>query len=100
MSVVAAVVLSVTGTMASGEKPWIPEKGFVPDSATAIRIAVAVWIPLYGEKLIAGEKPYRATLRGDTWTVTGSIPDGFEGGAAIAELSKRDGRILRVIHEQ
>jgi hypothetical protein len=98
---VTTIALSITAASLAAEKrPWIPDKGFVPDSATAIRIAEAVWIPIYGEKLVAGEKPYRATLRGDTWTVTGSLPEGFEGGTAIAEISKRDGRILRVIHEQ
>src|ERR1043166_8217020 len=28
---------------------YVPPHGFVPDSATAVRIAVAVWIPIYGE---------------------------------------------------
>src|SRR6266699_3847220 len=34
-----------------GQQPapqgYVPPKGFVPDSATAVRIAVAVWIPIY-----------------------------------------------------
>ena len=39
-----------------------PKDGFVPDAKTAIKIAVAVWEPIYGEKEIAREKPYRARL--------------------------------------
>jgi hypothetical protein len=76
------------------------------DSQTAIRIAEAVWIPIYGEKMIADEKPFHATLNGDGWTVegsfpgTGSHPGKVGGGTAIAQISKRDGRILKVIHEQ
>jgi len=98
---VTTIALSITAaSVAADKQPWIPAKGFVPDSATAIRIAEAVWIPIYGEKLIASEKPYRATLRGDTWIVTGSLPAGVTGGTAIAEIAKRDGRIRRVIHEQ
>lgn len=83
-----------------GKKPWIPEQGFVPDASTAIRIAEAVWIPIYGEKQISTEKPFKAVLRNDMWFVTGTLPPGFEGGTAEAEISKRDGRILRLIHGQ
>jgi hypothetical protein len=41
-----------------------------------------------------------ATLRGGVWTVTGSPPRRMPGGAAIAEIFKQDGRILRVSHSK
>src|SRR6185312_12438317 len=77
---------------------FVPPNGFVPDSLTAVRVAVALWTPIYGEKQIASEKPYHAELHGDVWTVTGQLPAGDVGGVAIAEISKRDARILRVSH--
>jgi hypothetical protein len=99
--VLAAVVLLFAGVAVGGEKnAWIPKDGFVPDSETAVRIAEAVWIPIYGEKRIAKEKPFKAQLRGETWFVKGTLPPGAVGGTAIAEISKLDGRILRVVHEQ
>jgi hypothetical protein len=99
--VFSAAILTVTMSFAAPEKkPWIPEKGFVPDSQTAIRIAEAVCAPIYGEKQIATEKPFRAVLRDDTWVVSGTLPPGLDGGTAVAEISKRDGRILRVSHGQ
>jgi len=76
-----------------------PKDGYVPDAKTAIKIAVAVWEPIYGEKQIAGEKPYHAQL--DTngiWTVAGSLPEQTSGGVAVIEIAKDDGRILRVSH--
>jgi hypothetical protein len=73
-------------------------EGYVPDEATAIKIAVAVWEPIYGANHIAGEKPYHAALHDGVWTVTGSLPKQMLGGVAIAEISKQDGRILRVSH--
>ncbi len=76
-----------------------PKDGYVPDAKTAIKIAVAVWEPIYGEKRIAGEKPYHAQL--DTngiWTVVGSMPERTPGGVAVIEVAKDDGRILRVSH--
>ena len=79
---------------------YIPANGFVPDEATAGRIAEAVWTPIWGEEHIRAEKPFVATLNGDVWTVRGTLKAGFPGGVAEAEISKRDGRILRVAHGQ
>lgn len=75
-----------------------PKNGYVPDEQTAISIAVAVWIPIYGKEQIEGEKPYKATLKNGVWTATGTLPEGFDGGTAVAEISQDSGRILRVIH--
>jgi hypothetical protein len=74
--------------------------GYVPDEQTAIAIAVAVWTPIYGKDKIEGEKPYKAQLKNGVWTVTGSLPEGFDGGVAEADIAKDDGCILRVIHGQ
>jgi NTF2 fold immunity protein of polymorphic toxin system component len=57
----------------------------VPDAATAIKIAVAVWKRIYSETEIAREKPYRAYLRDDVWIVTGSLPENFVGGVAYVK---------------
>lgn len=73
-----------------------PPRGLVSDARTDI--AVAVWTPIYGEKTIAFEKPYVATLEHGQWTVRGSLPEGWLGGVAIAVISKSDGRVLRVSH--
>jgi hypothetical protein len=78
-----------------------PKDGFVPDAKTAIKIAVAVWEPIYGEAAIAKEKPYRAKLLTNTvWKVEGSLPAGIDvmGGVATAFISKSDGKILDVYH--
>jgi hypothetical protein len=75
-----------------------PKEGYVPDANTAIKIAVAVWEPIYGAKKIADEKPYQARLTDGTWIVEGSLPKGWLGGVALAEIAKDDARILRVTH--
>jgi hypothetical protein len=75
-----------------------PKEGYVPNAETAIKIAVAVWEPIYGAETIAAEKPYVAVLNKDVWIVQGSLPEGYVGGVAIAEIAKDDGRILRVSH--
>ena len=75
-----------------------PASGYVPDEETAIKIAVTVWLPIYGKKQIEKEKPYKATLKDGTWYVNGSLPKGWVGGVLEAEISKDDGRIIRVSH--
>jgi len=82
------------------EHNFKPKNGFVPDEKTAIAIAVAVWSPIYGEEKIQNEKPFKATLKNDVWRVEGTLPNGYIGGVAVAEISKDDARILRVSHGQ
>jgi len=93
-SVIAAVVDSSTP----------PKDGYVPDAGTAVKIAVVVWTRVYGEREIAAEKPYRATLKDGVWTVQGSLPENghgapqFVGGVAYAEIAQKDGCILAIGH--
>lgn len=81
-----------------GRHRFEPAAGVVPDEATAVKIAVAVWEPIYGAKNIARQKPYRAKLIDGVWTVEGTLPKKRVGGVALVEISKSDGRILRITH--
>jgi len=58
-----------------------PSNGFVPDNATAVKVAEAVLIPVYGAKQIESERPFTATLKKGVWTVAGTLrcPDGKGG---------------------
>jgi NTF2 fold immunity protein of polymorphic toxin system component len=97
-AIVVAAVSAAHGAL-SATQSVVPKNGFVPDAASASRIAEAVWIPIYGEEMISSEKPFKVSLHADVWTVTGKdLPDGRLGGVAEADISKRDGRILRVVH--
>jgi hypothetical protein len=102
ISVLGLATLAVTVVCSVGKPKdsYKPKEGYVPNSQTAIKIAVAVWEPIYGEKMIAGEKPYHALLdSNNVWHVYGSLPDDYAlGGTAEAEIAKDDGRILSVIH--
>lgn len=74
-------------------------KALVPDAATAVRIAEAVWLPLYG-KGIYDKRPFVAKLQGDVWVVTGTLPKEALGGVPEAHIAKRDARVLKVAHGQ
>jgi hypothetical protein len=83
------------------EHNYKPPQGYVPDAATAIKIAVAVWEPIYGQEQISQQKPYTAILVKGVWKVEGTLPKQYTvGGVAVAEIAKDDGRVLRVSHGQ
>lgn len=81
---------------------YTPPGGFVPDARTAVRIAEAVLMPIYGKRVIAGERPFRATFANGVWTVLGTLQcakgESCIGGVAVVEISRSDARILRVSH--
>jgi hypothetical protein len=97
-------VLIAIGT-AYAQTPQIPsfrpKEGFIPNAETAVRVGEAVLIPVYGEKQIHDERPFKATLNGDVWTVEGTVPcpsASCEGGAAVVKISKTSGQILFMMH--
>ena len=98
LTVALALLVWRSGAPIQQPHSYLPRQGFVPDSLTAVRIAVAVLGPIYGDSQIQGEAPFRAVLHGGVWTVAGTLPPGMVGGVAIAELAKSDARVLRVAH--
>src|SRR5258708_2089637 len=93
------LLLSVAVVGAAEPKhTYMPPAGYVPDASTAIKIAVAVWEPIYGRDHIAKKKPFHATLKNGTWTIYGSLPKNSAGGVPEAEIARKDGKILRVSH--
>ena len=83
--------------ISNGLAGYVPSNGFVPNKLTAIRIAVAVWLPIHGNNIYK-EKPFVAEINDDIWTVTGSLPKGSVGGVSEIRIQKKDGKILSVIH--
>jgi hypothetical protein len=73
-----------------------PEAGCVPDPETAMRIAEAVWIPLYGEELVKRQRPLQADITASVWTVRGSPSPERGAQILIAAISRIDGRIFKV----
>jgi NTF2 fold immunity protein of polymorphic toxin system component len=101
----AAFLLTATVATAfpqTGNEPSVrPRDGFVPNAETAVRIAEAVLIPVYGEKQIMSERPFTAKLSGDIWTVGGTLNCGApqcKGGTAVVKISKTSGQILFMMH--
>ncbi|MNT94770.1 hypothetical protein D3C72_2365260 [compost metagenome] len=73
----------------------------VPNKETAIKIAEAIWLPIYGKK-IYNEKPFTTELTSSgIWIVKGTLKDldiGAKGGVAYIEIQKSDCKILKIYH--
>jgi len=95
------IAFLITGnTLAKNNRHnYIPKEGYVLDEKTAIKIAEAVWLPIYGKRIYE-KKPFIARLYGEIWMVHGSLPLQTLGGVPIAEISKKTGEILRVSHDK
>ena len=76
----------------------------MPDAKTAIAIAQAVLVPIYGADTIRREQPFSAKLVAGVWVVTGTEDCGdpsvhrCPGGVAEAHIAKKDGRIIAAFH--
>jgi hypothetical protein len=104
LCLVVAPSFHARDTGCESQRSVCPERGFVPDETTAIRVAEAVLIPIYGEGHIKSERPFTARLEGSRWIVRGTLPkpkapnEIVMGGTAMAEIDKVDGRVIAIYH--
>ena len=79
----------------ASNKGYVPNEGFVPNEETAIKIAEAIWMPIYGEN-INDNKPFVAEYneKENCWEVHGTLPANMRGGVPEIKISKIDGKIL------
>ena len=72
---------------AAQAQSYRPKNGFVPNPATAIKIAEAVLIPVYGKEKIESDRPFKAKLEGGAWTIwRKSIPSLRDHGTVRGHL--------------
>jgi hypothetical protein len=103
--IVAILILGIQCTskedaeyLKSSSEFYMPDDGFVPDDVTAIKIAEAIWLPIYGQKIYT-KMPFIATLKNDSiWVVEGTKLNFGKGGVPYIEIQKNDCRILFVTH--
>lgn len=71
---------------------------YVPDKETAIRIAEAIWLPIYDDQIYQS-KPFVARLKNaHVWIVEGTLDKDEVGGVPYIEIQRKDCRILKVYH--
>ena len=101
-SIVLSMILLLTSLVFSQLNiGYAPPAGYVPDAKTAVNIAEAVLVPVYGKKQIESERPFTATLKDGVWTVAGTLHClGRKGGVAVVRMAKQDARIVYMLHGQ
>jgi len=82
----------------AGERTYRPAVGYIPDSQTAVAIATAVLIPIYGKAKIDAEKPWHTGLKDGVWTIVGTFNGKGAGGEAIVQIDKKTGAVIFVTH--
>ena len=93
------LLLSSVANASDAKHSFKPNDGYVPNAETAIKIAEAVWLPIYGSA-INDKRPFIAKLKDGVWVVEGTLPKNMLGGVPVIAISKNDGRVLRVSHGQ
>ena len=72
----------------------ILENGCVPNETTAIKIAEAIWLPIYGDQIYESI-PFVAQLHNDIWIVEGTSKYEF-GGIPHIKIHKKNASIMFV----
>jgi hypothetical protein len=93
-------VVAFTRREIARTKSYKPAAGYVPDSGTAVAIAVAILTPVYGEKEINAAKPWHAGLKDGVWTVVGTFHGQGDGGAPVIQIDRGTGGVRFLGHTQ
>jgi hypothetical protein len=92
------LLTAISQTQETKAKSYQPPSGMVPNAATATAIAYAEALPVYGKKQIESELPLHAALKGQIWSVHGTLPKGWMGGTLTIQIDKASGKILYLMH--
>ncbi len=72
-------------------------RDYVPNEETTVRVAEAIWLPIYGQGIYAS-RPFHAKLKdSNVWEVEGTLKSA-KGGVPFIEIQKSDCKILKVYH--
>lgn len=102
-AVLLLLIVCATGITSSHDRSVTRKLGrridYVPNEKVASQIADVILTSIYGEDVIGKQKPFTVMLSNDSvWVVRGTQKKIEIGGVAYIEISKRDCRILKVIH--
>lgn len=88
------------GSDKKAENPNLPSRGVVPNEITAVKIAEAVFLPIYGEEVVSKYRSYEASLKDGIWTVFGTLKLNARGGTPTLTIQKSDGKVLDIWFSQ
>lgn len=90
------VLIVILGSSSKIERKL--ETNYVPNEETAIKIAEAILIPIYGKDILQ-KRPFTAKLVNNKfWRVEGTLNLDELGGVPVIEIQKTDCKIIKVTH--
>ena len=84
----------------STTKSTLPSNGIIPDEVTAVKVAEAIFLPVFGQEEVTEFLPYHAQLKDGIWTVYGTLKPNSRGGTPQLKIQKKDGKVLDIWHSQ
>jgi hypothetical protein len=97
---VSLLLMSANHEMSGMGKSPLPPQGIIPDEVTAVKVAEAMFPPIFGQEEVTKYLPYHAQLKDGVWTVYGTLKPGSRGGTPQMSIQKKDGKVIEVWHSQ
>lgn len=93
--------INIDDIISDESKGFIPDDGYVSTEKTAVEIAEAVWVSIYGNEIYKN-RPFEVALdmEKQCWYVKGTLPPNTLGGVPEIIISKSTGEILYVSHSK
>ena len=73
-------------------------KPLLPTKEVAVAAAEPVLFNIFGKQQIFRERPYEAYLINGYWYISGTLPEGYKGGAFEIIMEANNGRIVHLTH--
>jgi hypothetical protein len=73
-------------------------KPLLPTKEVAVAVAEPVLFNFYGKQHTIKERPYEAYRINGYWYISGTLPEGYEGGTFEIIMEANNGRIVHLTH--
>jgi hypothetical protein len=100
LRMIAVSLVLMSASHGATDKSPLPPQGIIPDEVTAVKVAEAVFQPIFGTEEVTKYLPYHAQLKDGVWTVYGTLKPGSRGGTPQMTIQKQDGKVIEVWHSQ
>jgi hypothetical protein len=70
----------------------------IKNKGTAIKVIEPILFDIYGEDNITRQRPYEAYLIDNYWIVSGTLPEGYDGGTFLIIVDATNSKVIRLTH--
>jgi hypothetical protein len=70
----------------------------IKNKETAIKVVEPILFGIYGEDNITRERPYESYLIDNYWIISGTLPEGYDGGTFLIIVDATNSKVIRLTH--